>query len=755
MQLMSWPLARLGSRFGFFFEPYHRRVLHSALGRFLDRPMDLMVGLIEPDGTERVMPFTQRGTLLYNLEQFERFNSITFRGFSEKYRLRFELNVHSVFYPENEQLCLMPAIYFEMRVSAAPSVRAIEPAGPTPSRVRLFFRVDRPETAITATTQDGARIDLTYRNSLQPRHDATVPPKASENSVEVRERIVSLSSSGECAVDADGKGLSLELPVSEVGSGIKWRLVWGAFCGDNVIEVTEGSSTRSAKFKYHEYWNNLDEMMRDAIDTRDERLALSRRVEKIIEQAPLRNAERHLVNQSFQSFIANTFWCTFASAEKKSGTALRRGEVAATDWFSVWEGSKFRHSTLDVEYNATPFYLSFWPRLLERQFSQWARFAKPHAASGGVYLPHDIGRDLRITGQTYHHDMPVEETANFLLMMQAYVHVTGNRDTITKHADLLHNLASYLLWTDRTGSGFPTEGVANTLVDAGPAAHEGTSQTYLAIKRLAALNASAELLSQVGRDEIAGRCEDAARDGATKVDSASWLGEHYAVCATPRADRSGLDSWDADADTELIQPAEFQGSDAYSIHTANGLLLPMITAQPLLFDSQRLLTDLTSALRETITPYGCSHTSADPDTIWISQNLWRDHVARYLGIHNLAWSPNYWDLQVMSNTHEQSMGYCETYISRNLNFYPRGVTSLGFLWSYPRLVIDRLAAGGARISVEPDRHYSQRWPLLPLADWAAGKIPVCVVDAAGRVTIEGEVDPIIVRGNAAASDVIG
>jgi hypothetical protein len=71
---------------------------------------------------------------------------------------------------------------------------------------------------------------------------------------------------------------------------------------------------------------------------------------------------------------------------------------------------------------------------------------------------------------------------------------------------------------------------------------------------------------------------------------------------------------------------------------------------------------------------------------------------------------------------------------------------MGFLLSYPRLTIDKLAPGGARISVEPDRHFRQRWPLLPLADWKAGKVPVCVVDTDQSVKIEGAVDPIIVRG---------
>ena len=140
-----------------------------------------------------------------------------------------------------------------------------------------------------------------------------------------------------------------------------------------------------------------------------------------------------------------------------------------------------------------------------------------------------------------------------------------------------------------------------------------------------------------------------------------------------------------------------------------------------------------------------------------TETLWRDHLCLYMG---LSWpvllSSRYWDLQVMSNTGSQSHGYIDTYIGNNLSFYPRGVVSFGYLLSQPRLVIDRLGAGGQRISVNPDRSYPQRWPLLPLADWKAGKIPVVVVDADGKVSMECETDPVIIHGQKQAeTGVIG
>ena len=82
----------------------------------------------------------------------------------------------------------------------------------------------------------------------------------------------------------------------------------------------------------------------------------------------------------------------------------------------------------------------------------------------------------------------------------------------------------------------------------------------------------------------------------------------------------------------------------------------------------------------------------------------------------------------------------------DLFFMSRGVTTFGLTLAGPLLVIDRLAPGGCYITVNPNRHRAQRWPLFALADWKAGKVPICVVDGEGRASIEGRIDPVIVQG---------
>ena len=721
---MTWPLARLGSRLGLLFEPSRRRVMHSALGRFLDRPLDFAVGLVEPDGTERVLPFTPYGKQFYAAEQFERINSVTFRGFSETAGLRFELNFHSPFYPQDERICTFPAFYFELRVAPAPRVRLRQFEDP-PKAVRLFVRISRPETRITAAP---GRIDLEYDVPLRPTYgpacgEGGLPgraPAGLNRSAHVLERIHSLNEGAAPMTDARGRtGLTLELPVTHEGSGIKWRLVWAAHTTDPVLEV------RGAPARLHcnSHWSDIDAVMEWAIENRDGNLALSRRFEKLLEQAPLSRAQWHLLVLGFQSYLSNTWWCD-----------VEEGGGRTREFFSVWEGNMMYHNTLDVGYNMTLFYLTLWPALMRQCLDQWSAATTEHGPSGGLVMDHDMGGGVVVSGPFYGHAMPVEENCNFLLMLQAYAHWTGDTTIFIHRGELIRRLGEYLLWSDTEKTGFPSEGTANTLDDGSPAVQFARSQSYLAIKRACALGAAADLLSRCGDRDNSERCSKAAAQAVTKIEAEAWLDDHYAVCIDRYGDTGRAESG------EIILVDRLEGWDDYSIYTSNGLLLPSLIAQPLPFDIKRLHDDLVNSYRETLRNYGCGHTSSDQSNIWISQNLWRDFTGRYLKVDLVEQDTRYWDLQIWSNTEGNSFGYIDTHIGNELAFNPRGVTAFGIFLAGPRLVVDRLDA--EYYAVDPDRHRPQRWPLLPLADWEAGKIPVCVVHEDGRVTIEGEIEPV-------------
>jgi hypothetical protein len=733
MQLMSWTIARFGSRFNLLFEPYHRRVMHSALGRFLDQPLDLKVGLVEPDGTERVLPFTAEGEELLNGEQFERINSVTFRGYSQKYRIQYEFNVHSPFYPQDERLCMMPAFYLEMRVNPVHRVRRYEPADQTPKHVKLFIRLQRPETQIAAwggDDQNQPGISLNYRAPLSPQVDEAAAYPGDASTVAVAERIVSLNDEAEPL--STGDGLQCDIPITPAESGIKWRMVWAAHVDEPVMQIARDGEHVPAKLHYTQHWSSVDEVIDEALETRDDRLAWSRRFEKVLEQVPIDMAGRHLLNQGIQNWLANTWLCDLPPAKEASEPER---------WFTVWEGSSLYHATLDVEYNNALLYLALWPELLKTQLRQWAKYMQPHAPSGGAYAPHDIGGGLTIDGPHRPRPMEIEESTNYLLLAQAYAHWVGDTAVIRDVAEPIAALTRYLLWCDRDDTGFPTEGTGNPFDQAAPATQFSHKQTHLAVKRVAALRAAGELLEIADHRELAEQAQQVAETDLTRVERQAWLGDHYAIC---------IEQTEGPGPDVLVttpMPSEYTADwDAFSIHTANGALLATLVGQPPLLDEDRVRLDLAAGIRENFARYGCGHTSVDTSDILVSQNMWRDHLATYLKAPHV--SPQcYWDLQLVCNTHRQSMGFVDTYINGSLTHYPRGVTAFGYLLAGPRLQIDRLAAGGVYITVDPDRHTPQRWPLLPLADWGVGKVPVCVVDQKGGVTIEGQNDPIIVHGD--------
>lgn len=729
MQLMTWTLARLGSQFSLQFEPHSCQVRHSAVGRLYNQPLDLMVGMTEPDGTERVLPFSSRGTLLSHTEQFDRLNSITFRGYSWSCGIRFELNIHSVFYPQDESLCIMPAFYLEMRVGPAKHQQDGEASVQVPKKVKLFIRLDSPSAQIKASLPEdnqtvGGQIDLHYQGEVG--EDVAASSTGQGNGIDAYERIVSLNR--DCDVESDGKGLTVELPVTAVGSGIKWRLVWGAHCAKTIPLIGPDSSMSPVRLRYLNHWSDLNTVMDDAIRLRDDRLAHSRRLERLVDQTPLTMAQRHLLNQSFQSFLDNTFWCSL--------------EDGSDQYCECEDGSVCRRS-IDVGYHTSMIYLTMWPDLLAKQLDQWSRQEAPHQLSGGSYLDDTSAFEPNSGDATAVDGSPLESSCQYLILLHAHAHWTGKLAAVRRHIDLVGRLAKYLLWADRDNSGFPSSSIVSSIAGADQPMQEDHRMTSLAVLRLAALQAAGDLLGREG-DTEADTYTRRVKQDVEKIESRAWMGEHYTQCID-QIEASLLDPW-----TDFVATPRVD-QDSYAIDIGSGLLLSMMTAQQPIFNVQRMQADVANAGRETLAPYGCGDNSSDTENIKISKNLWRDHLALYLHSGHPAWHQRYWDLQITSNTYEQSVGYCDTYLGNNQRSSPRGVVSFGFLLACPRVVIDRLAPGGGAISVEPNRHFAKRWPLLPLADWKAGRIPVCVVDAAGKVTIEGESGPIRILGDEAAN----
>ncbi len=98
-----------------------------------------------------------------------------------------------------------------------------------------------------------------------------------------------------------------------------------------------------------------------------------------------------------------------------------------------------------------------------------------------------------VSAQTYPHDMPVEENANWLLMMYTYWKQVGDTAMMQSLYDHAVAYADFILACDTDGDGMPDINTENTIDQGSDSVQTARNQTYLGIKSLAALQAAMEM----------------------------------------------------------------------------------------------------------------------------------------------------------------------------------------------------------------------------------------------------------------------
>jgi Glutaminase A six helical-hairpin domain/Domain of unknown function (DUF5127)/Domain of unknown function (DUF4964) len=181
-------------------------------------------------------------------------------------------------------------------------------------------------------------------------------------------------------------------------------------------------------------------------------------------------------------------------------------------------------STVDVLYPSSPFFLFLNPGLLEAQlkpvleYSALPRWKFPFA-------PHDLGTYPLANGQVYgggelteENQMPVEESANMLIMMDALGRAQDNPHLAEQYWPQLTKWADYLL-----SDGLDPSNQLSTDDFAGHLAHNAN----LSIKAIEGIDAYAQMASKLGKGDIAGKYATAAKQMATQWVTMAQDGDHY------------------------------------------------------------------------------------------------------------------------------------------------------------------------------------------------------------------------------------
>jgi hypothetical protein len=635
---------------------------------------DLKAG-ITINGRERLFPFTKVSGYDFDLvDQRTAPCSLRWIGMDAQTALKVTLTVSVPFRPGDLEFSSTPVLAIQLQVERIPGQFRWTNPDVTSGQPELFVEIgDGALSPVEGRSAD--EIHLIFKSWLRPDND----PKFPRQNSHAREQRDALVAAGAIRTQ---RGFRKSV---RIGTDESLVLYWCAWPGP-ALQV-DGVAW---EFFHARQFMDLDAVVAWARANGAQVTRNARVLDGMIQNHTLGQAVDHLLAYTLHSWAMNTW-------------LVSRGDER---WFSVWEGSCYFHSTIDVEFTQAPFYLAVWPELMRLQLRQWASRSLDGSQSlgrlgeGTRFMPHDVGRYAEVGAAAYPHQMEVEETANFLLLLFADWRRSGIDSLVREFRHLVLELGRYLRATDTDGSGVPDLGTANTIDDGSPAIQFGRRQVYLALKTRAALLAACDMLESVLPGEHVSDWRSAAERILARIEKDAWQGDHYGVLVekAARLRNPWTGAW--------RDYAEVPGWAAAHIYISNVLPVLDMVGASLGLDPERLNSDLRVSTERCLREYGCIHTDhreqasgnvqsaglagSAQEPGWISMNLLRDLAAIRRRITIVPQMERYWEWQVLTNTQGVHL-FFETFGGNNLCFYPRGVAVWGIFEAVSETVVDRVA----------------------------------------------------------------
>lgn len=717
MQLMCDAVSVLGGKHGLIMVPAERKCRLVRFDRYEDLPdIEILAGVIV-NGKEIVLPLAGSGEVFKFCDQRMSTCSMSLMGVDPDSMLKLKLTVMTPFRPGDGEFSTTPVIQLKLELEQLQGGFRWDTRKHYLDDAEIFLEIKGSVFRMEDSGEDSVDLCFTAFENLKSANNERpfgLFYKFDRHPVPQRDRLVVLN--GERKGNRFVRKIALK---NDAPAGID--VAWCTHT-DHGIKI-KGDR---CPFKYTKYFKDLSAVAEWARQNKNAIPDNAKKVGGIVHNNDLGGSINHLLDYSLHSWLLNTMW------------TLRKGH----DFFSVWEGSCYFQSTVDVEYTQAPFYFVLWPELLKMELDQWPEFSKDgeitlgNRGKGTLFLSHDIGSLSDINGQDYPHDMEVEETADYIILSYLYWRRTADFSSIQKNFGVIKKYLAFLQACDTTGNGIPDKGTANTIDDGSPAVQFGKEQVYLAVKTLAAYEAAADMFRNLKKATEANSMKKKAAVIRKVVEKQGWLKDHYAVLL----DKSGIGvvhPWTKKPQNYKDLP----GWDSEHLFTENTVAMMDLAGKDLGLNNERMKTDIRSAVKKNLREYGCRHSSYEGkienwdingftfnayDSSWISSNMIRDIAAFYRGIDLRALADRYWEWQVTVNTREMKM-YFESFNGNNVCFYPRGVAVWGYLNALAGIVIDRVgkierADGPFDQVIVPD---------ISAANWKKGTCEI--VDTARRV----------------------
>lgn len=674
VNVMESIIGIFGSRFEFNFRPREGKIDQSGLGRFYDEPLDFALG-IDVEGDSEALPFTKKHKHFPSTFMAQTMNTISYSGTSAEFLAQVRVTFNAHFYPKDEALSTLPVFLIDIEIRKAPT-RIF--AGDIDGKV--FLRIARKDTLVDGSASGGCT--LSYKADGLQVHDEIVVIGSDKKPImpKVEGSVATI----------------LDVPYSVNEQWVHVATIfWASHVAGPVLDTKRGK----VEFAYARRFKSASEVVKHAIANEDVIRKKSALFDKIFLDPAIGKTRANFLAFAHQSFVQNA-WLGYLPDGRQ--------------WYSSWEGSCQFHSTIDVEYNQAWWYYCFWPELAELLLDEWSEFTETNKL-GLTYMCHDMGSKRQVLKQDYPHPMEVEENANYLLLLLMQWKLTGKAAIVTSKKALIGKIVDHLIGVALTGSGFPTEGTANTIDDASPAIQYAREQTYLGVKTSCALQAAAALAKPLDDMTLENRCKAHVSLIRKTLDERAWIGDHYAVCIDKNA--KGLND-----DGHIFTPKPsrdglIEGWDAYTLYTSNGMLYLLAIGLLPDLDLQRIKIDMEAAWRASLGEYGNFHSSTDHSNAWLSQNMHRDFIGMYLGLL-IDQFDRYWNFQAWENSGGRGGCFVDTYGQNHLRYYPRGATGFGWFFAMAGASVDKSDPSIPVVTIRP-RIAPATVPLVQFVDWAA------------------------------------
>lgn len=459
-----------------------------------------------------------------------------------------------------------------------------------------------------------------------------------------------------------------------------------------IYEPTLNVRGRLLKFGYTTLWDNYVDVAEWLKRNRETIIHKGDIFEATILEASVAPELKDILSASFKGLASNAWW-------------------TEDDWFSVMEIGAY-HSTLDVDYQLALFFFQYWPELIKRMLNQWTDFYKPKSG----YMAHDVGQHLEATGNRYGGSdsaMKVEENCNYLILLHHYWRSTGDDKLLAEKHELSKELVDFLIAADTTESGLPNRDADNTNDWGSGLIMASEEQSYHGVRLVVAYSAVGQIADYLNDDILKKQCLGQIERINGTLEK-GWLGDHYPI--------------------SFADEASFHH---YSMWTTHGLLYALRNGMKIDINLEKLRIDLISSTRRTMREHGCVHSTADVRG-WLTQNLWRDSIAAYLGVDMTDNFRRYLghgeymsyedttilevanELMVVSGAVADHTYAGETHDFPMVDGHPRPACAFGLPYALAGVQFDWIEK---RISFNPVV-FPLRIALTHLADWKNERVPI-------------------------------